>query len=63
MTDRKPSDGRPVTREQRLAAALRANLSRRKAASRARPQDTAEAGNMPESVDFRDKSGPPRRRP
>ena len=52
MTDRKPSDGGPGTREQRLAAALRANLRRRKAASSRRPADDAERGKAPESGGF-----------
>ncbi len=63
MTGRKPSDGGPSTREQRLAEALRANLRRRKAASRVRPEGGTEGGAAPEPADMPGKSKPSGRRP
>jgi hypothetical protein len=63
MTDRKPSPDGPGTREQRLAAALRANLRRRKAAARGRPVDDSERGKAPETEESPGKSGPSGRRP
>lgn len=62
MTGRKPSDDRPRTREDRLAEALRANLRRRKAASRARPQADATGEKAPKSGDSPGESGPSGRR-
>jgi hypothetical protein len=58
MAERKPSAGRPRTRDERLAAALRANLRRRKAAARDRRDGSAEGGNPPEPKDSPDRSGP-----
>ncbi|MDO5605234.1 MAG: hypothetical protein Q4G25_08755 [Paracoccus sp. (in: a-proteobacteria)] len=54
MNDRrKPETDRPSSRENRLGAALRANLARRKAQARARADqpegDVAENGPTPES--------------
>ena len=58
MTSRKPSDEVTRTRELRLAEALRANLRRRKAASRVRRQDDGEGGSAPKPEQSPDKSGP-----
>lgn len=58
MTVRQPPDDRSKARERRLAEALRANLRRRKAASRARPAAAAEADGTSERDDSRGRSGP-----
>ncbi len=62
MTDRKPSDGGPKTREERLAAALRANLRRRKASAHTRREEPAETGNPPKLAESLENSGPSGRR-
>ena len=62
MTGRKPSDQEPKTREKRLAEALRANLRRRKAASRVGPDDAESAGKAPNPRDSTEESGPSGRR-
>jgi hypothetical protein len=53
MTARPPADDRPRTREDRLAAALRANLRRRKAASR-KGEEGAERGKK--ALELRDSA-------
>jgi hypothetical protein len=58
MTGRKPTGDGHKTREERLAAALRANLRRRKAAARAPTLGDNETGKAQNSADFRDKPGP-----
>ena len=58
MTGRKPTGDGHETREERLAAALRANLRRRKAAALARSLGDNETGNAPDSADLRDKPEP-----
>jgi hypothetical protein len=63
MTSRKPSNGGQKTREQRLAEALRANLRRRKAASRALGESDADRGDSPQTTDSPDESKPASRRP
>ncbi len=62
MTGRKPSDGGLKTREERLAEALRANLRRRKAVSRARPDDGGEDETARKPADLPQKPGPSDRR-
>ncbi len=62
MAGRKPSDGEPKTREERLAEALRANLRRRKAASRARREGGAADEPAPQDDDLPRESGPSGRR-
>lgn len=62
MSNRKPAAGGPGTREERLAAALRANLRRRKAAARAGVDDHDEDGNPPKPADSHKDSRPSGRR-
>ena len=58
MTGRRPSQDGKSTREQRLADALRANLRRRKAAARVRPQAASEREKARETEDSPGESGP-----
>ena len=53
MSSKKGKQGEPESREDRLKAALRANLRRRKAAARksAEPENGTENGRMPQSDD------------